>query len=280
VLDGRLQLTPPGAAGNLYLAGAGLAREYLRRPGLTASRFVADPFGKPGSRMYQTGDVVRRAADGGLVFYGRADDQVKVRGFRVEPGEVEAALARHPAVGQVAVAAREDRPGDKRLVAYVVPAAGAVAEPGSLRRFARETMPEYMLPSLFVIVERLPLTPNGKLDRRVLAAPGAAPAEPRPEPVVPRGRAEEAVARVWSEVLNAGQIGVHDNFFDLGGDSFLAVQVASRLQALFRAEIPVRIIFQAQTIAELIGELRKTVLLERRRPKSAAKSYAKDLIAT
>jgi amino acid adenylation domain-containing protein len=270
VLDDRLRLTPPAAAGNLYLAGVGLAREYIRRAGLTATRFVADPFGEPGSRMYQTGDVVRRTADGDLLFYGRADDQLKVRGFRVEPGEVEAVLARHPAVGRVAVAAWQDQAGDKRLVGYVVPTTGTVAEPHALRKFARESMPEQMVPSLFVVVDRLPLTPNGKLDRRTLAGRPTAQPETGRGYVAPRSRAEKAVARVWSEVLDAKQVGVHDSFFDLGGDSFLIVQAVSRLQDLFRVKIPIRIIFTAQTIAEFVGELRDVIPAKRLPSKATA----------
>jgi amino acid adenylation domain-containing protein len=258
LLDGRLRPTPPGATGEIYLAGEGVAREYLKRPGLAAGRFVADPFGSPGARMYRTGDVARRRADSELEFIGRADDQVKVRGFRVEPGEVEAVLAQHPMVGRVVVVAREDNPGDKRLVAYVVPTARAQVNAGELREFARESLPDYLVPSVFAVVGRLPLTPNGKLDRRALPPPGKHRESGR-EHVAPRTRAEKAVARMWSQVLGARQVGLHDSFFELGGDSYLAVQALSRLETLFQVEIPVRAIFQYPAIADLLDELRTIV---------------------
>ncbi|WP_372443350.1 amino acid adenylation domain-containing protein [Saccharothrix algeriensis] len=236
VLDDGLR---PAAEGELYVAGVGLARGYLGRPGLTASRFVADPFGPPGSRMYRTGDVVRAREDGELEFVGRADHQVKIRGFRVEPGEVEALLREHPAVRQVVVVARDE---PKRLVAYVV---GATA---GLREHVAAALPDYLVPAAFVELDALPLSPNGKLDRAALPAPVVGDV---PEGfVAPRTDDERRVARVWEEVLGVARVGAHDDFFALGGDSILAVRALGRLGGL-----PVRAMFAHRTVAELAEAL-------------------------
>ncbi|WP_407690800.1 amino acid adenylation domain-containing protein [Saccharothrix syringae] len=236
VLDDDLN---PADEGELYVTGVGLARGYLGRPGLTAQRFVADPFGAPGARMYRTGDVVRRDARGELEFVGRADHQVKIRGFRVEPGEVEALLRGHPAVEQVVVVARDE---PKRLVAYVV------GDTAGLREHVAATLPDYMVPSAFVALEALPLSPNGKLDRAALPAPvvGEVPADH----VEPRTPAERRVAEVWSDVLGVPVVGAHDDFFALGGDSILAVRALARLGGL-----PVRAVFDHPTVAGLAGVL-------------------------
>ncbi|WP_225825822.1 non-ribosomal peptide synthase/polyketide synthase [Streptomyces naphthomycinicus] len=251
VLDARLRPVPPGSAGELYLAGEGLARGYLGRPGDTAARFLADPAGPPGARMYRTGDLARRRPDGTVEFLGRADDQVKIRGFRVEPGEIEAALAAHPDVVDVAVLAREDRPGAKRLVAYVVGPAGRDAE--ELRAFAARTLPDYLVPTSFVPLTALPLSRNGKVDRAALPAPEATLPRTRVEP---RTEAERRTAAVFAEVLGSEPPGAEDDFFQLGGDSILSIRLASRLAETFDTDLTPRAVFTHPTpaaLARLLG---------------------------
>ncbi|GAA3958008.1 hypothetical protein Aau02nite_08100 [Amorphoplanes auranticolor] len=246
VLDPRLRPVPAGVPGELYLAGPGLARGYLHRPGLTAQRFVADPCGAPGARMYRTGDLVRRAADGQLEFLGRADDQVKIRGFRIEPGEIAAVLTRHGSVGRAAVVAREDRPGVKQLVAYVVPAGPEGIDAGELREHVAAALPAHMVPAAFVPLAALPVSSNGKLDHRALPVPQFDSAGHEP----PRTDAERAVAAVWADVLGLPRVGRQDDFFALGGDSILAVRALSRLRETLGVRLPARTAFDARTVAD------------------------------
>ncbi|HEX2092660.1 MAG TPA: non-ribosomal peptide synthase/polyketide synthase, partial [Longimicrobiaceae bacterium] len=247
LLDRGFEPVPVGVAGELFVGGPAVARGYLGRPALTAEKFVPDPFGEPGARFYRTGDLARWREDGTLEFVGRVDFQVKVRGFRVEPGEVEAALLEHPAVREAAVVAREDRPGERRLAAYLVVAEDSPPA-AELRAWLRERLPEYMIPSAFVALERMPLTPNGKLDRRALPAPEVAPAPE--EGVAPRTHAEEVLARVWAEVLRRDAVGVHDDFFELGGDSILSIQIVARARAAGLHLTP-RQLFENPTVAGL-----------------------------
>src|ERR1043165_148374 len=223
VLDGDHRPVPIGVSGELYIGGVGLARGYLNRPELTAERFVPSPFGD-GERLYRTGDLARYLADGNLEFLGRIDHQVKIRGYRIELGEIEAALCGHDAVAQAVVVAREDAPGDKRLVAYVVGREGPAVDVGGLRARLKQLLPHYRVPSAFVLLDALPLTPNGKLGRRGLPAPEGG-AVVRGEYVAPRTPVEEIIASAWSEVLKLERVGINDNFFELGGHSLLAVQI-------------------------------------------------------
>jgi amino acid adenylation domain-containing protein/non-ribosomal peptide synthase protein (TIGR01720 family) len=247
VLDADLNPVPPGATGELYVAGAGLARGYLNRPGLTASRFVADPFGEPGTRMYSSGDLARWTGDGRLEYLGRGDQQVKIRGFRIELGEVEAVLAADPEVAQVAVVDREDEPGHRRLVAYLV----TTADPIAVRDRAATVLPAHMLPSVFVVVDWFPLTPNGKLDRRALPAPNRADADHVP----PRTDAERTVAAVFADVLGVERVGATDNFFLLGGDSIVAIRVVARLRDALGVELSPLVLFTHSTVADLASAL-------------------------
>ncbi|HEX8338672.1 MAG TPA: amino acid adenylation domain-containing protein, partial [Pyrinomonadaceae bacterium] len=251
VLDRHMRHVPVGVVGELYLGGEGLARGYLNRPALTAERFVPDPFGnEPGARVYKTGDLARFRPDGNVEFLGRADAQVKVRGFRVEPGEVEAALRQCPSVLDAVVTAR-DRAGDRQLVAYVVPNGAADSGPtDATRDFLRERLPDYMVPSVFVRLDKLPLTPSGKVDRRALPAPEAA-GEEGADYVAPRTPTEEVLAGIWCEVLGRERVGVGENFFEAGGHSLLATRVASRVREAFEAELPLRAFFTHPTVESL-----------------------------
>ncbi len=247
VVTPDLRLAPVGVPGELCLAGAGLARGYLGEPALTAERFVPDPFGPPGSRLYRTGDLARWTSDGRLDFLGRLDHQVKVHGFRIEPGEIEAHLAALSGVARVAVVAREDRPGDRRLVAYVVSVPGITLAASELRASLRRTLPDYMVPSAFVQLDALPLNANGKLDRQALPPPDPRPAS---EPCAPGTPVEDQLARIWAEVLGVQAVSIHDNFFELGGDSIQCIQVAARARQA-GIQITVAQMFEQQSVAGL-----------------------------
>lgn len=259
VLDAKLRPVPVGVAGELYLAGLGLARGYHDRPDLTAERFVADPYSKEsGRRMYRTGDLARYRPDGVIECLGRVDNQVKIRGFRLELGEVEAALSSHPAVSASAAAARDEASGEKRLVAYLVPRGDAPAE-ADLRAWIRDRLPEYMVPSAFVVLEALPLTPNGKVDRNALP-------DPEPEriglagPSVPAsGPIEEALAAVWADVLGRASVGVRESFFEIGGHSLLAAQMLSRVRETFDVDVPLKSLFDEPTVAALARHVQEAL---------------------
>ncbi|MFF4077783.1 amino acid adenylation domain-containing protein [Streptomyces sp. NPDC001777] len=245
VLDEGMRPVPPGVTGELYVAGDGLARGYVGRPALTAERFVADPFGPPSTRMYRTGDMVRWRADGVLEFAGRADSQVKVRGFRIEPGEVESALTSFDGTAQAVVVVREDRPGDKRLVAYVVPVAGTVLDTVALRGHVASVLPDYMVPTLIVPLEALPLTLTGKLNRAALPAPDHSGGGRSP-----RDERERLLCALFAELLGVSEVTIDDSFFALGGDSIVSIQLVSRARQAGLMLTP-RDVFQHQTVADL-----------------------------
>ncbi|AVN49553.1 non-ribosomal peptide synthetase [Serratia marcescens] len=255
LLDERGQPVPLGAVGELYIGGVQVARGYLHRPELTAERFLSDPFA-PGGRMYRTGDVARYLANGDIEYLGRNDQQVKIRGFRIECGEIEAALATHPAVREAVVDARAVG-DDKRLVAWVVPAADVAEETlaGALRQHVSAALPDYMVPSAWVVVAALPLSPNGKLDRRALPEPQGAQSQAAYE--APQGEHETLLAAIWRELLNVERVGRHDNFFELGGHSLLAVRLTNRLQQM-EWQLPLQVLFANPTLLALAQQLRRT----------------------
>jgi amino acid adenylation domain-containing protein len=259
ILDRNGELTPAIVPGDLHIGGIALARGYAGRPDLTAERFVPDPFSAtPGGRLYRTGDLARWRPDGVIEFLGRLDHQVKIRGIRVEPAEIEAALVRHPVVREAVVLVQDEGgPTGKRLVAYLV-TDGEALDPGALRSFLARSLPEVMLPALYVPLDALPLTPHGKVDRRLLARLGAEAApEAERQVVLPRDSMEESVSAIWEEVLGIEGPSVHDNFFSLGGHSLLATQLLSRVRKSLGAELPLRDLFEAPTIAEMAARVRE-----------------------
>jgi acyl carrier protein len=242
-----------GLPGELYLGGAQVAKGYLNRPELTAEKFLSDPYSKhASSRFYRTGDRVRFLPDGALEYLGRTDDQLKWRGFRIEPGEIETVLAEHASVKQAAVLLREDSPGDKRLVAYIVGIEGT-PDTEILKTHLKERLPDYMVPSILVTLEALPVTPSGKLARRALPVPDYGDAAQ--QYVAPRDATEEALTKIWSEILGIARVGIHDDFFELGGHSLLATQLISRVRDTLETEMPLKYLFRNPTPESLANAL-------------------------
>ena len=241
-----------GVAGELCIGGDGVVRGYLNRPELTAEKFFRNPFSRdPESRLYRTGDLARYRSDGTIDFLGRLDQQVKIRGHRVELAEIEAVLGQNESIRECAVVVREDTADDKRVVAYVVLRPGASRESRELRNYLAEKLPDFMIPSAFVFLDRLPQTPNGKIDRRALPAPDKTQANDKDQFVAPRTPVEEILCEIWAELLPVNRVGVEDNFFELGGHSLLATQLITRLREVFRIELPLGIVFEAPTVTGL-----------------------------
>lgn len=258
ILDAHLQPVPIGVAGELHIGGDGLARGYLNRPELTQEKFIPDPFSnKPGARLYKTGDLARYLPDGNIDYIGRIDHQVKIRGFRIELGEIEAVLAQHPVVHQGVVIAREDVPGDKRLVAYLVAKQEQKPTLGELRRFLKEQLTDYMVPAAFVWLDALPLTPNGKVNRRALPAPELVQQELTENFIAPRDDLEFQLMKIWEDVLGIQPIGMQDNLFELGGHSLLIARLSDQIEQAFHKHLPLATIFQAPTIEQLANILRQ-----------------------
>jgi len=255
ILDSHLNLAPIGIAGELHIGGVGLTRGYINSPEFTAERFIPDPFsGEPGARLYKSGDLGRYRPDGNIEFLGRIDHQVKVRGFRIELGEIEAVLSQHPGVQQAVAVVREDLPGDTRLVAYIVPNKAEAPSGDELRNYLKLKVPEYMVPSAFVMLEAFPLTPSRKVDRKALPASDQSRTEERSY-VGPRTAVEKRLVDIWAEVLKLERVGIDENFFELGGHSLLATQVMSRVRDAFQLEIPLRTLFENPTLAGLAGQI-------------------------
>lgn len=264
ILDRHLQPVPIGVLGELHIGGVGLAQGYLNRPQKTAETFIPNPFSdEPGSRLYKTGDLACYRSDGHIRLLGRLDHQVKIRGFRIEPGEIEALLTQHSTVQDSVVIVREDQAGDKRLVAYVVPASDQALTIGDLRRFIEEKLPKYMIPAAFVTLDALPLNPNGKVDRLALPAPDASRPELEAEFVAPRTSIEQSLTEIFAQVLEVEQVGVHDDFFELGGHSLLATQLVAQLLKMFDAEVTVVDLFEAPTVAGLTERMEKMQTLDK-----------------
>jgi acyl-CoA synthetase (AMP-forming)/AMP-acid ligase II/acyl carrier protein len=273
ILDANQQPTPIGVPGEIWIAGAGVARGYLNRPDLTAEKFVADPFRAAGARMYRTGDLGRFRPDGVIQCLGRLDHQIKLRGFRIELGEIEAVLMQHPGVRQAVADVRVSGSGDKRLVAYLTFDGASAPAVSDLRSFVKTKLPEYMVPSSFVVLETLPVSPSGKLNRRALPDPDDARPELARAFVAPSTPVEQAVAEIFSEVLEVRQVGLHDDFFELGGHSLLATRVVSRLRDRFQIEMTPRFLFESPTVADMASRI-SNLLLQSANPDEMAMMLA------
>ena len=258
MLDAYLQPAPLGSPGELYVAGVGLGRGYWARPGLTAERFGPNLYCEhPGDRLYRTGDLARWRDEGKLQFLGRVDQQVKLRGFRVELGEVEAALTQHPGVREAAVAVRQDAPGNPVLAAYVVVDEGLAIDSAQLRVHLSSILPDHMLPTVFMTLEKLPRAPNGKLDRRALPVPERQRTE---APVAARTPVEKQLVKIWGDVLGNAEVGIYDDFFELGGHSLLALQIVARVRQRFLVELPLALLFEEPTAAALAVSIAELVM--------------------
>ena len=253
ILDSHLQLKPIGIPGELYIGGDGLARGYFKRPELTREKFIDNPFGE--GRLYKTGDLARYLPDGNIEFLGRIDHQVKIRGFRIELGEIENTLSQYEGIQEAVVIAKTQESEDKYLVAYYISSELSTISPQQLREFLQQKLPDYMIPSAFVSLDKFPLTPNGKRDRAALPDPNFS--DRAVEFIPPSTEIEKTIANIWSQVLSINEIGIQDNFFHLGGHSLLATQVVSRLRQTFQIEIPLIKLFEAPTIAQLAAEVEK-----------------------
>jgi acyl carrier protein len=257
ILDPYLQLLPVGVPGELHLGGVGLARGYFDRPDLTAEKFIPHPFGQPGDRLYKTGDLARYMPAGNIELIGRMDHQVKIRGHRIELGEIVAALKQHPAVEQAVVVAREDNPGNKRLVAYLVSDVSAKPSQNDLKNVLKKQLPDYMVPSVIIVLDKLPLSPNGKVDRRALPTPEALRDQVEKALVPSRTELEHLLVGMWQSILGEGQIGIDDNFFELGGSSIQAAVLINKIQDQLGEIIHLVAIFDAPTIADFASNLEK-----------------------
>ncbi|MDD1617483.1 MAG: amino acid adenylation protein, partial [Methylococcaceae bacterium NSP1-2] len=250
ILNPALQIVPVGVIGEIYIGGAGITRGYLHQPTLTAEKFVPNPFNASGERLYKTGDLAYYQTDGTIEFCGRCDQQIKLRGYRIECGEIENCLLQQTTVKEAVVLVREDR-----LVAYLIAKTDAVLDATMLKNQLRTSLPEYMIPSVFIFLDAMPLNANGKVDRRVLLTFESQTAPVTTESVAPRDEAEEAIAQIWREILGVESLGIHDDFFELGGHSLSGVQVVARIQESFGIDVPVNVLFEAPTIAEFVDRV-------------------------